>query len=104
VEPEGSVKAWLEINRESGVDKRAVSATRGSPVGLADGACPGCGTVPFLIQGHGVEIHSRDVLKSPSTAKCCGDPVGYVYAQADTLFGLEEDFAVLVHGRARVYG
>lgn len=97
-------RIWLEIQRTTGVDVRKITAERSSPVGVAEGACPGCGTTPFLVQGSGITIHSNDIGKAAGRAKCCGDPVGYIYVKVETLFGLEEDFAMLVHGRARVYG
>jgi hypothetical protein len=34
----------------------------------------------------------------------CNDPVGWVYSERNTIFGVEEDRAVLEFGRARVYG
>jgi hypothetical protein len=97
------VNNWLEIQRSTGVDKRAVRSERGSPVGTADGACPGCGTEPFLVQGDGLRRHTHDTYRANGRSKCCGDAVGYLFAKTDTLFGLEEDDAVLRHGRARVY-
>ena len=59
--------------------------------------------MPFVVQGQGARRHgTQDTLRANGVAKCCGDSVGYIYAQTDTLFGLEEDSAVL-DGRARVY-
>lgn len=95
------MKVWLEIQRESGIDKRKIDPS--NTVGIVEGACPGCGAVPFYVQGTGTHKHSKDVLRANGISKCCGDPVGYIFAKVDTIFGLEEDMNVL-NGRARVYG
>ena len=95
------MKIWIEIQRSTGINRRVVKpdGTRG----IASGACPGCGVAPFLVQGHGARRHTRDTYRAGGRAMCCGDAVGYIYAKADTIFGLEEDEAVL-SGRVRVYG
>ena len=36
-------------------------------------------------------------------AVCCGGHIGTLRAFPSTIFGLHEDEAVLLHGRARVY-
>lgn len=96
------MKLWLEIQRTSGIDHRDIKPD--GVVGVASGICPGCGTEPFLVQGHGRSRHgSAHTYRAGATAKCCGDSVGFIFAQPETLFGLEEDEAVL-NGRARVYG
>jgi hypothetical protein len=94
------MKIWIEIQRTTGVDDCEITAdgTRG----IATGACPGCGATPFIVQGHGRHRHTRDTFRAGGKAMCCGDSIGYIYATTDTLFGLEEDEAVL-NGRARVY-
>ena len=94
------MKIWLEIQRSSGIDRRRV--TPDGTHGIANGVCPGCGATPFMVQGHGRDRYAHDTLRAASTAMCCGDSVGYIYAKTGTLFGLEEDEAVL-NGRARVY-
>ena len=94
------MKVWLEIQRLSGIERRVVKPEGTN--GIAEGACPGCGTAPFIIQGRGRHRHSRDTFRAAGTAICCGDSVGYIYAKTNTLFGLEEDEAVL-RGLARVY-
>lgn len=45
------MKLWLEIQRTSGVDRRDIKPD--GMVGIASGACPGCGAEPFMVQGHG---------------------------------------------------
>lgn len=45
-----ATKLWLEINRVGGViERREVQG--GESVGTVEGACPGCGAVPFMVQG-----------------------------------------------------
>ncbi len=96
-------RPWLEIQRESGVEKRRVRAERGAPTATADGECPGCKASPFLIAGHGAHRMPDDrTLKAGMRCVACGDPVGWCYWRPDTVFGLEEDERVL-NGRPRVY-
>ena len=98
-------RPWLEIQRATGVEKRCVDPhPNNRQIGVVEGPCPGCGSVPFLIQASSPEIYDRSTLRANGHAKCCGDAVGFVFVPKDTLFGLEEDRAVLVFGRARVYG
>lgn len=94
------MNVWLEIQRATGTDRRQVMPN--GTHGIARGVCPGCGATPFMVQGHGRHRHTHDTFRAAGTAKCCGDSVGYIYAKANTLFGLEEDEVVL-NGRARVY-
>lgn len=91
----------LEIERTSGIDGRYV--TRG---GVADGACPGCGVTPFVIVTHPGEPFGHGALRAGARCRACGEAVGWFYTneQAPTLFGAEEDRAVLEFARARVYG
>lgn len=99
-------RQWLEIQREGGVDRRDVKAhPENSSLGVTEGTCPGCGAEPFLIYASSPTIHAPRTLRANGHAVCCGDPVGYLYATKDTLFGLEEDRAMLSpdHQRARVY-
>lgn len=102
------MKSWLEIQRQSGIDRREVHPLPNNPaIGVADGACPGCGGAPFLVQGSDLRISTRvapeQLYQSNGRSRCCGEAVGYLYAEASTIFGLEEDRAVLKFGRARVY-
>jgi hypothetical protein len=97
-------RLWLEIQRASGeTDKRSVSSEVGSLVATADGACPGCSAMPFLVKASGSHIHDRDTLRFGGVCAGCGDNVGWIYLTLDTIFGSEEDRAVLEFGRARVY-
>ncbi|HEX6051790.1 MAG TPA: hypothetical protein VFZ21_21125 [Gemmatimonadaceae bacterium] len=93
---------WLEINRADGsVERRDVRPA--GPVGIAAGSCPGCCTKPFEVRGGGPQRLPDDrTIRSGGRCVACGEAVGYLFAQPDTLFGLEEDERVL-HGRPRVY-
>jgi len=93
---------WLEVQRRSGIDRRDITVSGGA--GVADGECPGCGCSPFFVAGSGAE--QLDAGRTRANGRClsCADPVGYIYAEPDTIFGAEEDRAVLSFGRARVYG
>lgn len=93
------MKVWLEIQRQSDIDKRDVKP--GEVFGTAAGACPGCGATPFLVQGQGKRRHNRQTYIANGVSKCCGESVGYIYARVDTIFGIEEDEAI--GQRARVY-
>lgn len=101
-----AARQWLEIQRSSGIDRRDVTRHPDNPeLGVVEGSCPGCGSSPFLLRASKPEIYDRSTLRGNGHAVCCGDPVGFVYAKKDTLFGLEEDRAMLSpdHQRARVY-
>lgn len=95
-------EAMLEIQRATGTEPRSV-ADRGDGCGIAEGSCPGCGAEPFLIRCHAAERHGT--LKYRAGARCvsCDDPVGWAYSDMPTIFGDDEDRAVLTHGRGRVY-
>ena len=66
--------------------------------------CPRCGAKgPTYVGGRDLRIGSRDTYQSDGFALCCMAPLGVITATVSTLFGLEEDEAVLLRGRARVY-
>lgn len=91
----------LEIQRQDGIERRNVRSLGGTAE--ADGACPGCNAVPFIIVGGGMQNIDDRTVRANGRCQSCGDPVGYIFADLPTLFGVEEDEAVLVRGRARVY-
>lgn len=95
----------LEVQRTSGIDRRHVKSL--GHVGEATGACPGCGSAPFYVVGGGRIRISDDTYRANGRCQKCGDAVGYIFADmsGSTLFGLEEDEAVLSldKRRARVY-
>jgi hypothetical protein len=84
----------LEIERLSGIDERAVSRD-----GVVAGKCPGCLAEPFRIL-----THPKDGDRYGARCVDCNDPVGWVYVEPDTLFGAEEDAAMIGLARGRVYG
>lgn len=93
---------YLEIQRHSGNERRAVVGDPTSQAGIAEGACPGSGVSPFRVVGAGLFRITRG-WKSGGKCCACGDSVGWIVAESDSLFGREEDENVLVRGRARVY-
>lgn len=93
------MRCWLEIQTTSGIDKRDVKP--GGEVGAAQGKCPGCAAEPFLVRGGNMRIHDDETWVANGRCVNCNDPVGYIYARVETVFGLEEDEAV--RQRARVY-
>jgi len=101
------MKTWLEIQRADGIETREVIVHRdplfGSEHGIAEGTCPGCNAQPFRIHGHGIEKLDAETVRAGSRCMSCKDPVGWCYARTETLFGVEEDEAVILHARARVY-
>lgn len=96
------MRFWLEIQRRSGeIDKREIEPS--AIHGEAEGRCPGCGSLPFLVAGIGVESMGGGVFRAGGKCVGCDDSVGYIFAKEETLFGTEEDRAVLEFGRGRVY-
>jgi hypothetical protein len=69
-------------------------------------ACPACGAAaPLKVAGSGrfVDPDARhDTWAAEGYAQCCRANVGLIRMQVSTLFGIEEDEAVL-RGRVRVY-
>lgn len=82
--------------------KRKVKTTDGANLAEVDEDCPSCAK-PLRIVGSGRHIESHDTYAADATCVECRAQVGVVRAVVDTIFGLEEDEAVLVHGRPRVY-
>jgi hypothetical protein len=77
--------------------------------------CPFCGAEPGRVRGDGNVDHDHgygahyDTYRVRAIAQCCTDEtrivdLGEMHVKVDTMFGIDEDEAVLVHGRARVYG
>ena len=99
-----AAKIWLEIQRRDGIETRDVRPNpETADNAIVDGACPSCACEPFYVKGtHPRRMPDDRTLRSGGYCLHCGDPVGWIYAQPDTLFGLEEDDRVL-HGRCRVY-
>ena len=100
-------KQWLEVHFTDRVEKREIRPDPdNAQLGVTDSACPNCTTSPLVVRASSptIDTNRADTLRGNGYAVCCGDPVGYVYAQRQTIFGLEEDRDVLQFGRARVYG
>lgn len=98
-----TARVHLEIQRAAGVDVRHVRPA--GDVGVADGACPGCGCTPFEVRGANLRTdpnRRHDGRMSDGRCVACGDAVGHIYAIVDTIFGIEEDDRML-NGRAMVY-
>jgi len=99
-------KQWLEIQFRDRSEEHEVRADPdNNQVGVVNRACPGCAAFPLLIHASSpvIAVGRPGVIQGNGYTRCCGDAVGYVYAKRETLFGLEEDRAVLEFGRARVY-
>lgn len=94
------MKFWLEIQRTSGIDRRSI--TPSDHFGTVEGACPNCGADLFRVQGVASRLDSQ-TMRSGGVALCCGDHVGWIFAERETIFGAEEDRAVLEFARCRVY-
>jgi hypothetical protein len=71
-------------------------------VEVANEECPTChGGQPLLVAGKNIR-HDHDTYRSDAHCLCCGAYVGELRAKVDTIFGIDEDEAVL-NGRCRVY-
>ncbi len=65
--------------------------------------CPSCGE-DLAVQGDGMKVSPSDrYYFARGYCAACRAYVGEIRAYPSTLFGIEEDEAVLLHGRARVY-
>jgi hypothetical protein len=86
--------------------KHPVTTVTQAAYALVDGlVCPACSAeAPLKVRGTSKRIASHDTYEAAALTLCCSAHVGTLRAVVTTLFGLEEDEAVLVHGRARVYG
>ena len=69
-------------------------------------AAVGC---PFCKAPAPLAVHAKHSTKGHDTVRgqgftgCCDHAIGEIVVKLDTIFGLEEDEAMLVHGRPRVY-
>lgn len=96
------MKFWLEIQRRNDIiDRREI--TPGVLCGEAEGRCPGCGAVPFLVAGVGAEPQGGGVYRAGGRSQCCNEAVGFIFAKEETIFGAEEDRAMGEFARCRVY-
>ena len=68
--------------------------------------CPACKQKfpdGLPVMGRGNHIENHDTYKATAHGKCCEKVIGVIRVKVSTIFGLEEDEAVLIHGRCRVY-
>ena len=104
-------RKWLEIQRSDPsspegfrIEEREIEAGPRDKFGIAEGECPGCKAKPFRVQGGNLRILNDRTYKADGRCVDCNDPVGYLYAKAATIFGLDEDDLLLNRGqRGRVY-
>jgi hypothetical protein len=57
----------------------------------------------LFVHGTGITHHDYDTHYADAVALCCRRPVGQLLAKVSTIFGIDEDRAVLTDGRCRVY-
>lgn len=65
-------------------------------------ACPSCASLPLRVRGMGIEEQTNESETAAGQCVECGAIVGRLTVTYATIFGREEDGAVLA-GRARVY-
>lgn len=99
----------VTIKRNNGDRIAAKVAENGNFVTIPKCPNPACSAEPCRIRGDGKTHHDHDTYYVRAVAQCCTDEkqivdIGEMQVETDTLFGIDEDEAVLVHGRARVYG
>ena len=85
--------------------KFKLTTSEGSPTAEASIECPHCKAKPLRVSGSGRTIGGHDYYKADGFCANaeCAKYVGEIRAYVSTIFGLEEDERVLIHGRARVY-
>lgn len=64
--------------------------------------CPLCGERTARVHGNGGHIAGHDEYQATAHCSICLGQIGELRVKVETIFGLEEDHAVL-NGRARVY-
>lgn len=72
-------------------------------VRLIGASCPCCGIQPLEVQGRGKREQKGSSIFEPATCKHCTEHVGTLKVTRPTLFGLEEDFAVIHQSRPKVF-
>lgn len=85
---------------------RAVPGTaRRNPYFTIESPCPhGCRIrEPLPVKPGGAMRHDHDTYYADAIALCCLRRVGSMEQRVETMFGIDEDEAVL-NGRCRVYG
>lgn len=65
--------------------------------------CPVCGAEPGEVAGiRGTQSHDHDTYRAEAATICCDTRLGTIEMRVSTVFGIDEDEAVL-NGRPRVY-
>ena len=92
----------MHVSLDDGNRRRTVEVIADGRGAIADGECPHCEAFPFSVGGHGKHIEGHGTYAADASCIACGERVGVLRARVETLFGLEEDEAMM-NGRARVY-
>lgn len=106
------MKVTIELN--NGTRVLAKVAENGAFATIQKCPNPACNAEPCRVRGDGVITHDHGYGAQFNTyyvraiAQCCTDEtqivdIGEMQVQVNTMFGLDEDIAVL-EGRPRVYG
>lgn len=99
------MKIHVEVEGEEKQRKASLPYAQADHVRV-DGQCPSCkacdeGTFRCIGKVTAQKV-DHDTITAPALALCCGAEVGKIVVTMNTLFGIEEDLAVL-NGRPRVY-
>jgi hypothetical protein len=99
------VKIHVEVEGEEKQRKAALPYAHANHVRV-DGQCPSCKAGEegsFRCMGKAsAQTVGHDTNTAPALALCCGSEVGKIVVTMSTIFGIEEDRAVL-NERSRVY-
>lgn len=90
----------MKVHLDTDAGRRPVLATTATHA-VVEGACPHCKATPFRARGNGMQ-RGHDTYTADATCVDCGKFVGRLVVTMNTLFGLDEDEAML-NGRPRVY-
>ncbi len=97
------MKVCVQID---GKRRKASVPYEGAEFVCVEGACPACGVcvdAVFKCIGKSDEQSvGHDTITAPALALCCEKHIGTMVVTFSTIFGIEEDRAVL-NGRPRVY-
>lgn len=75
----------------------------GADHAVVEGACPSCEATPFKVGGTGRRPSADDrAWEADAVSLCCGQEVGLLRAEPNTLFGVREDERVSRMG-VRIY-
>jgi hypothetical protein len=91
----------ITLHVSAGPARKCTLAFREADHADAEGACPACGVEPFGVVGKNMH-HTFDTYIADGHCTACKAHVGELRVKVNTLFGIDEDEAVL-NGRCRVY-